>query len=74
MASYYGKLTSQTSRFLKFLPTRVSLVKIFNLMKKSFDLNYFNKSIVLFKKNNANNMEIFFRSYMIYLVVEKVQS
>ena len=74
MASYYRKLTSQTSRFLKFLPTRVSLVKIFNLMKKSFDLNYFNKSIVLFKKNNANNMEIFFRSYMIYLVVEKVQS
>ena len=43
-------------------------------MKKFFDLNYFNKSIVLFKKNNANNMEIFFRSYMIYLVVEKVQS
>ena len=62
MPSYYGKLTSQTHEFLKFLPVRVSLVKIFNLLKKYFDLDYFSKFIVVFKENNANNMEIVFRS------------
>lgn len=47
--------------FFKFLPTRVSLVKIFRLLKKPLHHNYCNKFIVVFKKNNAKNMEIFWR-------------